>query len=98
MRMWLVRLRIGLALPRARLLMRRIVGPSPTVASLTTSVSTFNSLLFSALAMALLRVLPTMRAAFLEENAITSSAAEAGRPWISRVNSRTLNADIRAPR
>ena len=77
MRMWLVRLRIALALPRARDLMRFIVGPSPTVASLTTSVSTLSSLLFSALAMALLSVLPTKRADFLVLNAIRSSAAEA---------------------
>ena len=65
MRMWLVRLRIALELPRARDFMRRIVGPSPTVASLTTRVSTFSSLLFSALAMALLSVLPTNKADFL---------------------------------
>ena len=80
MRMWLVRLRMALELPRARDFMRFIVGPSPTVASLTTSVSTRSSLLFSALAMALLSVLPTSPAAFLGLNAIRSSAAEAGNP------------------
>ncbi len=35
-RMWLVRFRIRLPLPRARGIIRLIVGPSPTIASFTT--------------------------------------------------------------
>src|SRR6516225_402675 len=38
--MWLVRFLIGLALPRARGMMRLRVGPSPTVASLMVSLAT----------------------------------------------------------
>ena len=55
--MWLVRLRIGPALPRALGWKRLKVGPSPTTASWTTSRSARRLLLFSALAMALFSVL-----------------------------------------
>src|ERR1051325_83184 len=72
------------------------VGPSPTVASFTTKPSGLRFALFSAFAIALLRVLPIRAAAFFGVNASRSSAAETGRPWISRVTSRTLNGEIRA--
>src|SRR5215475_719987 len=72
------------------------VGPSPTVASFTTNPSGLRFALFSALAIALFRVLPIRNAAFLGVNASKSRAAETGRPWISRVTSRTLNGEIRA--
>src|SRR5881296_3276573 len=96
MRMWLVRFKIRLALPRARAMIRLNVGPSPTVASFTTKPSGFRLALFSALAIALFSVLPIRNAAFFGVNARRSSAAETGRPWISRVTSRTLNGEIRA--
>src|SRR5436189_4859668 len=72
------------------------VGPSPTVASFTTKPSGLTFALFSALAIALFRVLPIRNAAFFGVNASKSSAAETGRPWISRVTSRTLKGEIRA--
>src|SRR5215475_14334470 len=72
------------------------VGPSPTVASFTTKPSGLRFALFSALAIALFSVLPIRNAAFLGVNASKSSAAETGRPWISRVTSRTLRGEIRA--
>src|SRR5882724_13702074 len=72
------------------------VGPSPTVASFTTKPSGLRFALFSALAIALFSVLPMRNAAFFGVNASKSSAAETGRPWISRVTSRTLNGEIRA--
>jgi hypothetical protein len=72
------------------------VGPSPTTASFTNKVSTFRSALFSALAMALFKVFRTITAAFLGLKVRTSSASEAERPWISRVTSRALKAEIRA--
>src|SRR6516162_5879911 len=96
MRMWLVRFRIRLALPRARAMIRFNVGPSPTVASFTTKPSGLRFALFSALAIALFSVLPMRNAAFLGVKASKSSAAETGRPWISRVTSRTLKGEIRA--
>src|SRR5438105_15863598 len=71
-----------------------MVGPSPTTASFTTSPSTLRLALFSAFATALFNVVLTRVAAFLGLNATTSSAAETGRPWISRVTSRTLNGQI----
>src|SRR5438874_1536025 len=40
--------------------------------------------------------LPFSLAAFLGVKASRSSAAETGRPWISRVTSRALNGEIRA--
>src|SRR5207248_2194400 len=85
-----------LALPRARGMIRFSVGPSPTIASFTTNPSGFRLALFSALAIALFSVLPIRNAAFFGVNASRSSAAETGRPWISRVISRTLNGEIRA--
>src|SRR2546425_2701239 len=85
-----------LPLPRARGIIRLKVGPSPTTASLTTKPSAFKFALFSAFAIALLSVLLIRNAAFLGVKARTSSAAETGRPWISRVTSRTLNGEIRA--
>src|SRR5947208_3783537 len=85
-----------LALPRARAMIRFSVGPSPTIASFTTSPSGFRLALFSALAIALFKVLPMRNAAFFGVKARRSSAAETGRPWISRVTSRTLNGEIRA--
>ncbi len=57
MRMWLVRFKIRLVLPRARAMIRLSVGPSPTIASFTTNPSGFKFALFSALAIALLSVL-----------------------------------------
>src|SRR5881296_4150997 len=96
MRMWLVRFKIRLALPRARAMIRLNVGPSPTVASFTTNPSGLRFALFSALAIALFNVLLIRNAAFLGVKASRSSAAETGRPWISRVTSRTLNGEIRA--
>src|SRR4029078_2854773 len=72
------------------------VGPSPTVASFTTKPSGLRLALFSALAIALFSVLPIRNAAFFGVNASRSSAAETGRPWISRVTSRTLKGEIRA--
>ena len=50
----------------------------------------FSTALFSVLAMS--------PAAFRGVNARRSSAAATGRPWISRVTSRHLNAEMRAPR
>src|SRR6266704_4547968 len=85
-----------LPLPRARAIIRFIVGPSPTTASFTTRPSAFRFALFSAFATALFSVLPMRNAAFFGVKASTSSAAETGRPWISRVTSRTLNGEIRA--
>src|SRR5437660_8521805 len=85
-----------LPLPRALAVIRFRVGPSPTIASFTTRPSGLRLALFSALATALLRVLPIRNAAFFGVKARTSSAAETGRPWISRVTSRTLNGEIRA--
>src|SRR5213078_3962364 len=85
-----------LPLPRALAVIRFRVGPSPTIASFTTKPSGLRLALFSALATALLRVLPIRNAAFFGVKARTSSAAETGRPWISRVTSRTLNGEIRA--
>src|SRR5207249_5180870 len=85
-----------LPLPRALAMIRFRVGPSPTVASFTTRPSGLRFALFSALAIALFNVLPIRKAAFFGVNARRSSAAETGRPWISRVTSRTLNAEIRA--
>src|SRR5882672_4393931 len=85
-----------LPLPRARAIIRLNVGPSPTTASFTTNPSGFRLALFSALAIALLSVLLIRNAAFFGVNASRSSAAETGRPWISRVTSRTLNGEIRA--
>ena len=72
------------------------VGPSPTTASFTTNPSGFRLALFSALAIALFSVFPMRNAAFFGVKASRSSAAETGRPWISRVTSRALNAEIRA--
>src|SRR6266511_389084 len=85
-----------LPLPRARAIIRLNVGPSPTIASFTTNPSGFRLALFSALAIALLSVLLIRNAAFFGVNASRSSAAETGRPWISRVTSRTLKGEIRA--
>src|SRR5437867_7493911 len=85
-----------LALPRAGGMISFSVGPSPTIASITTNRSVFRLALFSALAIALFSVLPIKNAAFFGVNARRSSAAEAGRPWISRVISRTLKGEIRA--
>src|SRR6266496_141477 len=95
-RMWLLRFKMRLPLPRARAIIRFIVGPSPTTASFTTSPSAFRFALFSAFATALFSVLPMRNAAFFGVNASRSSAAENGSPWISRVTSRTLNGEIRA--
>src|SRR5881275_429943 len=92
----LARFRILLALPRARAMIRFTVGPSPTIASFTTNPSGFRFALFSALAIALFNVLPMRSAAFFGVKASRSSAAETGRPWISRVTSRALNGEIRA--
>src|SRR5437773_11392040 len=72
------------------------VGPSPTVASFTTKPSALRFALFSALAIALFSVLPIKNAAFFGVNISRSNAAETGRPWISRVTSRTLKGEIRA--
>src|SRR6266700_3275374 len=72
------------------------VGPSPTIASFTTNPSGLRFALFSALAIALFNVLLIRNAAFLGVKASRSSAAETGRPWISRVTSRALNGEIRA--
>ena len=91
-----MRFKILLALPRARAMIRFSVGPSPTIASFTTSPSGFRLALFSALAIALFRVLLIRNAAFFGVKASKSSAAETGRPWISRVTSRALNGEIRA--
>src|SRR6202008_4015252 len=77
-------------------MIRLNVGPSPTLASFTTSLSGFRLALFSALAIALFNVLPIRNAAFFGVKVSRSSAAETGRPWISRVTSRTLNGEIRA--
>src|SRR5207244_2571276 len=77
-------------------MIRFSVGPSPTIASFTTNPSGFRLALFSALAIALLSVLPTKKAAFFGVKASRSSAAETGKPWISRVTSRALNGEIRA--
>src|SRR2546422_6536775 len=77
-------------------MIRFSVGPSPTIASFSTSPSGFRLALFSALAIALFRVLLIRNAAFFGVNASKSSAAETGRPWISRVTSRALNGEIRA--
>ncbi len=96
--MWLVRFKIRLPLPRARGIIRFIVGPSPTVASFTTNPSTRRFALFSAFATALFKVLLIIAAAFFGLKATMSSAAETGRPWISRVTSRALNAEIFAYR
>src|SRR5438105_7489339 len=85
-----------LPLPRARAIIRLNVGPSPTTASFTTNPSGFRLALFSALAIALFSVFPMRNAAFFGVKASRSSAAETGRPWISRVTSRALNAEIRA--
>src|SRR5436305_11925222 len=85
-----------LPLPRALAIIRFSVGPSPTIASFTTRPSGLRLALFSALATALLRVLPIRNAAFFGVKASRSSAAETGRPWISRVTSRALNGEIRA--
>src|SRR2546430_12118774 len=85
-----------LPLPRALAVIRFRVGPSATIASFTTRPSGLRLAWFSALATALLRVLPIRNAAFFGVKARTSSAAETGRPWISRVTSRTLNGEIRA--
>src|SRR5882724_2439885 len=91
-----MRFKIRLALPRARAMIRFSVGPSPTIASFTTSPSGFRLALFSALAIALFNVLPMRSAAFFGVKVSKSSAAETGRPWISRVTSRALNGEIRA--
>ena len=96
MRIWLVRFRIPLALPRARAMIRLSVGPSPTTASFTTNPSGFRLALFSAFAIALFNVLLMRKAAFFGVKASRSSAAETGRPWISRVTSRALKGEIRA--
>src|SRR2546430_14770151 len=77
-------------------MIRLIVGPSPTIASFTTSPSGFKFALFSAFAIALFSVLLIRNAAFFGVKARRSSAAETGKPWISRVTSRTLNGEIRA--
>src|SRR5438477_395759 len=77
-------------------MIRFTVGPSPTIASFTTNPSGFRFALFSALAIALFNVLLIRNAAFLGVKASRSSAAETGRPWISRVTSRALNGEIRA--
>src|SRR5215475_7257101 len=75
-------------------MIRFSVGPSPTVASFTTKPSGLRFALFSALAIALFRVLPIRNAAFFGVNVSRSSVAETGRPWISRVTSRTLKGEI----
>jgi hypothetical protein len=62
--MWLLRFKIRLPLPRARAIIRFIVGPSPTIASFTTRPSTFRFALFSAFATALFNVLLISAAAF----------------------------------
>src|SRR5215469_3854435 len=85
-----------LALPRARAMIRLKVGPSPTTASFTTKPSGLRFALFSAFAIALFNVLLIRNAAFFGVKARRSSAAETGRPWISRVTSRALNGEIRA--
>src|SRR6266487_7127507 len=77
-------------------MIRLNVGPSPTIASFTTNPSGLRFALFSAFAIALFSVLLTRNAAFLGVKASRSSAAETGRPWISRVTSRALNGEIRA--
>src|SRR4026207_1807508 len=77
-------------------MIRLNVGPSPTIASFTTNPSGLRFALFSALAIALFNVLLIRNAAFLGVKASRSSAAETGRPWISRVTSRALNGEIRA--
>src|SRR5690349_17542877 len=77
-------------------MIRFSVGPSPTVASFTTNPSGLRLALFSALAIALFNVLPMRNAAFFGVKVSRSSAAETGRPWISRVTSRALNGEIRA--
>src|SRR5262249_21220670 len=77
-------------------MIRLNVGPSPTTASFTTNPSGLRLALFSALAIALFNVLLMRNAAFLGVKASRSSAAETGRPWISRVTSRALNGEIRA--
>src|ERR1051326_9639641 len=77
-------------------MIRLNVGPSPTTASFTTNPSGLRLALFSALAIALFDVLLMRNAAFLGVKARRSSAAETGRPWISRVTSRALNGEIRA--
>src|SRR5262249_55196938 len=77
-------------------MIRFSVGPSPTTASFTTNPSGFRLALFSALAMALFSVLLIRNAAFFGVKVSRSSAAETGRPWISRVTSRALNGEIRA--
>src|SRR4029078_10001822 len=77
-------------------MIRLNVGPSPTTPSFHTSPSGLRLALFSALAIALFNVLLMRNAAFLGVKARRSSAAETGRPWISRVTSRALNGEIRA--
>src|SRR4030095_12031306 len=77
-------------------MIRLNVGPSPTIASFPTTASGLRFALFSALAIALFSVLLIRNAAFLGVKASRSSAAETGRPWISRVTSRALNGEIRA--
>src|SRR5205807_8960080 len=77
-------------------MIRLNVGPSPTIASFTTSPSGLRLALFSALAIALFNVLLMRNAAFFGVKVNRSSAAETGRPWISRVTSRALSGEIRA--
>ena len=93
-----VRLRIGLALPRALGLEALERGAFAHDRFLHHELSGRRLLLFSAFAIALFSVCKTIRAAFFGVKARISSAAATGKPWISRVTSRHLKAEMRAPR
>lgn len=97
-RIWQLRFRIGPAEPRALGVNRFMVAAVPATASLTISLSGFNPLLFSALAIADLSVLATSRADLRGTTPSTASACWAGRPWICRTTSRIFCADIRTLR
>src|SRR5471030_535364 len=98
MRRWDIFLRRGIAVPLAPALNRLSTGPFSTRARFTTRESAERLLLFSALAMALARVLARRRADLRGTSARYCRAHVALRPWMVRATSRTFFGDMRALR
>jgi len=93
---WLVRLRIGVARPRALGSQRFTVGPGPTWISLTVRVSSWSRPPLSrALATADLSIFSIRRAALRGVSARTLRASPAALPRMASATCRALRGDVR---
>jgi len=93
--MWLVRLRMGPALPPGLRLEALEGGPSPTTASRTTSASA-EIVVVLGVGNGALERLRDQRGGLARRKREQVQGGRYGQPWISRVTSRALKAEMRA--